>query len=52
MRLIVFSKYSKFNADSENTIKKIEKMILVFQIIGPEVVVGNYPFCSENTPIW
>ena len=48
MRLMFFSKCSKFNVESENTIKKLEQC-LVFQRIGSELVVVNYPYYYENT---
>ena len=51
MRLIVFSKSSKYNVDSENAMKN-QKMFLGFRIIASELVAVNSPYYYENTRSW
>ena len=43
-----FSKYSKFNVDFSEAIKKLEK-ILVIQISAFELVAVNSPDSNENS---
>ena len=49
MKLIISSKYSKFNVDSENAID-ISKKRLALQIITFELVAVNCPYYYDNTP--
>ena len=48
MKLIFFSKYSKFNVDFRNVIKNPEK-VFGFRDIGLELVAINIPEFNENT---
>ena len=51
MRLIFYSKCSKFNINSKNVIK-VENIFSIFYITAYELAEVNSPFYYENTRSW